>query len=102
MDKKLKHHYLGSQHGHLCRQFGLLVELPNQMNERFEQVVVDLAKPVEAKAQQQAYRVGVHTTQLVDGVELDQTGVILDVLTGQGGIDQKCLGEGMVPHTTLA
>jgi hypothetical protein len=72
----------------------LLFVLINEMDEGLDQVVVDLAEAVIGETQQiQAGRRCRHPLQLVDGVELDQRGVVFYALVGQAGRCQKGLAE---------
>jgi hypothetical protein len=62
----------------------LLFVLVDEMNEGFDQVVVDLAEPVIGEAQQiQASCWRRHALELINRVELDQRGVILYAFIGQ-------------------
>ena len=56
----------------------MLLILVDQVDEGFYQVVVDLPEPVRGETQQiQADRRNSHPLQLVDGVELDQRGIVI-------------------------
>jgi len=60
-----------------CFQFALFLVLIDQMHERLDQVVVDLAKAMIGKTQQVQLRRGQrHTLQFIDRVKLDQRCVI--------------------------
>ena len=59
-------------------QFGVLLELANQVNEGFNQVVIDLPEPVQGEAQQvEPCGSLVHALQLVEGVKLDERRIVL-------------------------
>ena len=58
--------------------------LVDQVDERLDEIVVDLAKSVIGEAQQvELDNLAGHALQLVDGVELDQRGVILYAFVGE-------------------
>ena len=58
--------------------------LVDQVDERLDEIVVDLAKSVIGEAQQvELDNLAGHALQLVDGVELDQRGVILHAFVGE-------------------
>jgi len=86
-------------HRGLCRsdfggELGLLFILVDQVNEGLDEVVVDLPVTMRSKAQQiKACCRNGHSLQLVDGIELDQRGIILHALVGEAGRWQEALTE---------
>jgi hypothetical protein len=83
-------------HCQLCRRFGLLLILIDQVDEGLDQVVVDLAKAIIGETQQvQPYRPRIHALQLVDRVELDQRGIIFPAVHGDVRLGKEGLGKVM-------
>jgi len=78
------------------RELGLLLVVVHQMDERLDEVVVDLPESMEGEAQQvQPSRPLGHALQLVDGVELHQRRIVFAALVGEAGLDQEGPGEVM-------
>jgi hypothetical protein len=74
--------------------FGLLLVLADQMDERLDQVVVDLPEAMKGEAQQVQPRCTFgHALQLVGSVELDQRRIVFAALVGQTGRDEEVLSE---------
>ena len=68
--------------------------LANQMDERLNQVVINLAETVVGETQQvQACRGFRLALLFVGSVELDQRGVVFAALIGDSGYRQKAVGK---------
>ena len=81
--------------GLLGGRIDLLDVAPHQGTEGAEQIVVEPLVAVVDEAQQvQMDRLAVHPLELVDGVELDQRGVVAHALGGELDLRDDALGQG--------